>query len=116
VRAAALAFAFALSGCSPAAPPYAVCGDGLECEAPSDACYRVTLTRSDGTVGEARVCSLACTSDDECPDGGACLALEGDPTQTFFCVERCATSSECYAGLACTTVEGAAGTMRACLP
>jgi hypothetical protein len=118
VRAPALAIAaLALAaGCGSGAPPYAACVDELDCPAPSDACYRLRFTRSDGAEADGRLCSLTCASDEDCPEGGACVALEGDPENTYFCAQRCGASADCYAGFACTMVEGADRTMQLCLP
>jgi hypothetical protein len=114
---AALAAVVALAaGCGSGAPPYAACTDDLDCPAPSDACYRLRFTRSDGAEADGRLCSAACVGDEDCPLGGACVALEGDPAGTFFCAQRCAVSADCYAGFACTAVEGAERTMQLCLP
>jgi len=104
------------AGCGANAPTYAGCGDDLDCGRAEDRCTRVLFTRSDGTEGDGALCTPACASDADCPEGGACVALEGDPTETFFCASRCAASADCYAGFACTEVEGADRTMRLCLP
>jgi hypothetical protein len=111
---AAISFAcLSLAGCGSGAPPYAACVDDLDCGAPSDACYRLLFTRSDGTEADGSLCSVACASDADCPEGGACVALGEDPT--FFCASPCAVSSDCYAGFACTMVSGDR-TMQLCLP
>lgn len=115
-KTAALAMTLALSACGSSSPPYAACVDDLDCPAPSDACYRLLFTRSDGSEADGRMCSAGCATDADCPEGGACLALEGDGAERFFCAQRCAVSADCYAGFACTEVEGADRTMRACLP
>lgn len=104
-----------LASCGSGAPPYAVCVDDLDCSAPSDACYALRFTRSDGTDAEGAFCSATCARDEDCPEDGVCVALEGDPSERFFCAARCASAMDCYAGLACTEVEGAAA-MRLCLP
>lgn len=111
----ALALALLLAGCGTSSPPYAACVDDLDCPAPSDACYRLRFTRSDGTEADGRMCSAGCATDADCPEGGVCLALEGDPGETFFCAQRCEVSAHCYAGLACTMVDGER-TMQVCLP
>ncbi|HJL17000.1 MAG TPA: hypothetical protein RMH99_15150 [Sandaracinaceae bacterium LLY-WYZ-13_1] len=111
-----LAGALALTGCGAGAPTYAACTDDLDCSEPSDACYRLRFTRTDGTEADGRLCSLGCASDADCPEGGACVALDGDPEARFFCAARCETSTDCYAGFACTRVEGADRTMQLCFP
>lgn len=112
----ALLLSLGLAACGSGAPPYAGCVDDLDCPAPSDGCYRLLFTRSDGTEADGRLCSLGCASDAECPEEGACVALAGDPGATFFCAQRCAASADCYAGFACTAVDGADRSMRLCLP
>ena len=109
------ALALVLLGCGSGAPPYAECVDDLDCGEPSDACYEVRLGRTDGTEATGAFCSATCASDAECPEGGACIALAGDPTGTFFCADRCVTAADCYAPFACTTIEGVAA-MQVCLP
>lgn len=103
------------TACGSSSPPYAACVDDLDCPAPSDGCYRLRFTRDDGTEADGAMCSAGCATDDDCPEDGACLALEGDPTATFFCAQRCAVSGDCYAGSACTMVDGER-TMDVCLP
>ena len=115
-KAAATTLLLALAGCGSGAPPYAECVDELDCPAPSDGCYQLRFTRTDGTEADGNMCSATCASDAECPEEGACVALDGDPETRFFGAARCATSSDCYAGFACTMVEGADGVMRLCLP
>lgn len=105
-----------LTACGSGAPPYAECVDDLDCDAPSMACYAVRLTRSDGSEGDGAFCSADCTSDADCPEGGVCLSLEGDPSGRFFCVDRCTGSGDCYAPFVCTAVEGDASSMQVCLP
>ena len=104
---------WALVGCGAGAPPYAECTDDLDCDAPSDGCYRLLFTRSDGLEADGNLCTLGCASDADCPEGGACIALGADPT--FFCAAPCAASSDCYAGFTCTMVDGDR-TMQLCLP
>jgi hypothetical protein len=102
-----------LAACA-SSPPYARCGD-TPCA--MGGCYAVSLTRSDGSSSNGSFCTNECATDDDCVDGGACVALEHDREMTFFCVDRCAMTSDCYAGLACTelTVAGAPA-LSACLP
>lgn len=102
-----------MTGCGAGAPPYAECVDDLDCP---NTCYRLLFTRSDGTEATGQFCSNACEGDADCPEGGACIGLEGDPADSLFCVARCETSADCYVGLACTQLEGAAELERACLP
>jgi len=55
-------------------------------------------------------------TDGDCPDDGACLALEGDAEERLLCWSRCDVSGDCYAGTRCTQVEGAPDVDRICLP
>ena len=116
-RAAARTFAAAFMamfvGCA-STPMYAPCDESRDCEAPADRCVRLRFTRSDGSEGDGTLCSKRCTSDDDCPGAGRCLALAGDPNATFLCVESC-TGDSCFVGHACTPVEGAPGG-DVCLP
>ncbi len=93
-------------------PLYAPCDDGSECEDPSDGCYALLFDRSDGTQGSGNVCSRRCVTDSDCP-GGLCLALRGDPSETFLCFETCA-ADRCFDPHACTPLDGAMGSV--CLP
>ena len=103
-----------VSGCA-SAPPYAVCGGQIPCA--MGGCYAVSLTRSDGTQGTGSFCTNECRTDLDCPDGGACVALDHDSHTTYFCVDRCTSASDCYAGLVCArlTVAGSPA-LSACLP
>lgn len=112
----ALAAAFAASGCRDTNPVYAPCGGSDDCKGAADGCYRILLTRSDGTEGDGKLCTVECSADADCPDDGACLALEGDADRSFLCYERCAEPADCYQGFRCTTVESPDGSDRVCLP
>jgi len=101
-----------LVGCS-SSGLYGGCDDGSECESPADGCYRVLLTRSDGSEGDGSLCTRGCASDADCPDG-VCLALVGDASSRFLCYPPCEEASDCPAGLLCTPVTGADGAV--CLP
>jgi hypothetical protein len=103
-----------LTGCA-SAPPYARCGGDVACA--MGACTEVSYTRDDGSSAEGSFCSSTCATDADCPDEGACIALDHDPTHTFFCVARCTAAGDCYAGLACTSVVAPGGMgFGACLP
>lgn len=105
-----------LVGCGAGSPTYASCVDDLDCAEP-DRCTRLLLTRSDGTEAAGNLCTPACESDADCPDGGACVRLEADPTETFFCAARCEASGDCFAGFACTEVDDGTGAPASlCLP
>jgi hypothetical protein len=110
---APLLLSLAAMGCA-SSPPYARCGD-TPCA--MGGCYAISLTRDDGTEASGSFCTNTCTSDDDCPDEGACIALAHDREMTFLCVDRCEGSSDCYAGFACTalTVDGRPA-LSACLP
>jgi hypothetical protein len=118
--ATALAFTLGLAlssgGCTGGLPAYAPCEDGRGCDDPAQACYELRLTRSDGSEATGRLCSQRCASDADCPEGGACLSLEGDPEGRLLCLARCEGPEGCYQGLRCTEVTGASATMAACLP
>ena len=106
-------FAAACSGGN--VPPYAECSSNGDCAGPSDGCYEVLYTRDDGTAAGGPFCTLQCAGDEDCPDGGTCLALVGDPERRFICFDRCADSADCFSGLTCTMTAGGTATP-ACLP
>ncbi len=108
-----LLFALALGACA-SAPMYAPCDDSRDCDEPADRCYRLRFTRSDGTDGDGTLCSKRCDADEDCPGGGTCLALAGDPDANFLCFEACGGDT-CFAGHVCTAVDGAM-TAAVCLP
>ena len=60
--------------------------------------------------------TLRCAVDQDCPEGAACLVLEGDPTLTPLCFATCAQPEDCYRGSRCTPVEGPLEVMSVCLP
>lgn len=101
-------------GACASTPMYAPCDESRDCEGPADRCYRLRFTRTDGTEGDGTLCSKRCDADADCPGGGTCLALAGDPEGTFICFEPCA-GDVCYEGHACTAVDGAS-TDAICLP
>lgn len=104
-RALALSVGLLATACSAGAPTYAACVDEADCADATDACYRLIFDRTDGSTAEGNLCTRACATDADCPDG-VCLALSGDPSGTFFCARRCAVSADCYADFVCTPVEG----------
>jgi hypothetical protein len=104
-----------LIACGSEVPPYAPCEGSSECEAPSDACYDVTVEREDGSEARAAFCSRACERHDDCPGEAACLGLEHGP-DILICWERCETSADCTAPLACTEAIGDTGIDRVCMP
>jgi hypothetical protein len=104
-----------LCACGSEVPAYAPCEGSSECEAPSDACYDVTVEREDGTTARAAFCSRACERHEDCPGEAACLALEVRPDSPI-CWERCETSADCTSPLACTAVPGAMDVSRVCMP
>lgn len=111
------AIVFSLLACScVSAPPYAMCEVQEDCASPSEGCFELAFTRSDGSEARGALCTLECEIDADCPEDGACVALEGDPTGTYFCAQRCVEPMDCYAGFACTVIEGATRTMQLCLP
>lgn len=104
------------TACGADAPPYAGCQEGTDCGDGSDGCYRVTLTRTDGTEDEGALCTRSCESDSDCPIDGVCLALAGDPGGAQVCWATCDVALDCYAGFRCTGVDGAEGVTSICLP
>lgn len=116
VRALIVAALLTLAACGgDIAPPYAECGGSDDCAAPSDACYRLRFSRSDGTMADGKFCSAVCTSDAMCPDEGVCLALAGDASGQTICYAPCTSAAACYAGLRCTSVRGAS-VASVCMP
>jgi hypothetical protein len=111
-----LAAGVCAGGCTTDAPTYATCSDTITCANDADQCYRVLLTRTDGSTGDASMCSRPCTSHADCPADGLCLSLVGDPSGRLLCYARCASSDDCFSGLACTATTGAVGDPSACLP
>ena len=104
------------AGCVADGPPFTRCAGGAECASPADGCYELRFTRSDGSEGSGRQCTLRCAGDQDCPQGSACLVLEGDPTLTPLCFATCALPGDCYRGSRCTEVEGPLEVMSVCLP
>lgn len=78
-----------LGGCVVEGPPFTECSGGAECARPADGCYELRVTRSDGSEGTGRQCTLRCASDEDCPDGSVCLILAGDPSETPLCLATC---------------------------
>lgn len=104
------------AGCYADAPIYASCSADIGCESSADACFRVLVTRTDGTTGDASLCTRPCSRHDECPNGGLCLQLVGDAASRLLCYQTCDTSSDCYSPLVCTPTTGAPGDPQVCLP
>ena len=103
-------------GCATEAPLFTRCAGGDECAPPADGCYQLFVTRSDGSEGSGRQCTLRCAGDSDCPEASVCLVLEGDPTSTPLCLATCALPADCYRGSRCTEVDGPLEVMSVCLP
>ena len=112
----AIATVVAFSGCHSDAPTYASCSADIGCSDGADGCFRVLLTRTDGTTGDAAFCTRSCSRHDECPSGGLCLQLIGDSASRLLCYQTCESSGDCYSPLACTPTTGASGDPRVCMP
>jgi len=96
---------------------YQTCEETGECLAPADACWAVEFLRVDDTRGSGAFCSLSCQTNADCPAGGVCMALAGDPNETYLCYAVCGAEQQCPAGLLCTPLEGdGVGSDDACLP
>jgi len=107
---------FSVAGCATEAPPFTRCAGGDECAPPADGCYELRVTRSDGSEGAGRQCTLRCAGDGDCPEASVCLVLEGDPTSTPLCLATCSLPADCYRGSRCTEVDGPLEVMSVCLP
>ncbi len=91
----ALALVFGLaSGCSNGADKgfYELCSDG-ECMG-GTSCDTIAWERGrDGAM-----CTADCESDADCPFGGACFGLVGDPVDQKVCFARCDVDRDCAGG------------------
>lgn len=112
---AALAATLLAGACTGGIPVYSPCDDGSDCEAPATGCYELLISRSDGSEAAGTFCSRDCETDADCPSGGTCLALAGDPEARFLCMALCTEAAHCYDGLRCTPVDGVSGA-DICLP
>jgi hypothetical protein len=113
---ALIAAALSVPGCVVEGPPFTRCSGGEECAPPADGCYALRFTRSDGSEGEGRQCTLRCGADVTCPGDSVCLVLEGDASETPLCFATCTVAEDCFVGLRCTEVDGEAEVMSVCLP
>ena len=94
-----------LQGCADQGPLFVACEGADTCAPPADGCYELRVTRSDGTEGVGRQCTLECASDADCPGESECVILEGDPGETPLCLRRCLVAEDCFAGSLCTATE-----------
>ena len=113
---AVLLAVLSVPACVAEGPPFTRCSGGEECAPPSDGCYALRFTRSDGSEGEGRQCTLRCGGDVVCPEGSVCLVLEGDASETPLCLATCAVAEDCFVGSRCTRVDGEEEVMSVCLP
>ncbi len=107
-----------LTACGSDPIPYAPCRSASACvEARfGEGCYRLRLTRTDGSEAAGGVCSRACEQDADCPEDGLCIALSSDPTGLRFCVAACTQASDCLAPHRCTPLADEGEGLHACLP
>ncbi len=113
MRALAPTLALLSLACGANAPTYAACTDDADCATAADDCYRLLFERTDGSTADGNVCTHECATDADCTEG-VCIALDGDPSATFFCARECVVSADCYADFVCTPVEGMG--LAVCLP
>ncbi len=96
-------------GCSPTDGWYEDCDSSSACVG-STVCVRVAF--EEGRTG--RMCSAQCERHADCPFGGACYELVGDPQPGLrYCYARCVDELDCAPGFTCadaqmgdTTVDG----------
>lgn len=99
-----LAFAFSLLafGCftnDDRAGIYESCGDD-SCQS-GLTCYTVAFE-----VGrDGAMCTDNCETDADCPFGGACFGLVGDPVEQRVCFERCDFDDDCPRNFLCANAE-----------
>ncbi len=98
--------------------PYAPCESASDCvEADFGmGCYRLRVTRTDGSEASGGVCSRTCEQDMDCPNGGLCIALSADPARTRFCVASCERDRTCQPPHRCTPLAEEGAGLHACLP
>ncbi len=105
--------AFSLSACGGdddsgghPTPLYAACATTTECGAPADTC--ITIAWEPGRDGA--MCSLYCdnagVASPDCPSGGSCWELVGDPVPgTRICYESCTSDTDCPLDFTCANAE-----------
>lgn len=109
----ALVAAVAGAGCDDPLPIYApnCVEDGCE----SGTCYRYASTASSSDS----FCTAECVTDAECPFGGYCFEIDGDPNMTRACFAACSNDFDCEDGWLCTeAIDADTGMPRGniCLP
>ncbi|HJK93233.1 MAG TPA: hypothetical protein RMH85_33180 [Polyangiaceae bacterium LLY-WYZ-15_(1-7)] len=101
-------FAFALFALAPLAGCfgdddagyYQSCADGEQCLSDTT-CFTVAFERDrDGAM-----CTANCETDADCPFGGACFGLVGDPVEQRVCFERCRDDRDCPPEFLCANAE-----------
>ena len=93
-----LAIASLVAACSSEGDYYSRCDSTSDCNS-NLACYTVAFeVGRDGTM-----CSDSCVDDNDCPFGGACYELIGDPIEgQRICYDRCiAARNDCAIGFEC---------------
>ena len=99
---------------------YERCEETADCSMDGGTTICTSVTTDTGRRGE--MCTLGCTSDDDCPNEGACLMggrMDGDGgTSTIrVCYSRCSDDFSCPYGFACEDdAVGGMGAGRICVP
>lgn len=115
---AALALPLFASGCivvsddAPRLDWYDVCGYDSDCPLSSDGCFDVTVDYGSVVITDA-ICTGYCRADYDCPFGGACLSLSGEPA---ICYQRCDRDYDCAPGFACLQTDDGTFLDYICLP
>lgn len=92
---------------------YEACVRTSDCYREADGCFLVALD----AVRKDRMCSRYCEVDADCPGGGACFALEGDPSDARICFARCRRDADCELGFVCAVaLEGQTAVDDICVP
>src|SRR5690349_16271768 len=89
-------------------------GCTVESFSDKDDCFLVDI--GDGRADSQ--CSHTCSTDVDCPGGGACYSLFGDPSGATICYQRCSSDFDCFnGGFVCTTATmGGVPTDAICIP
>ena len=110
-----LALLFPLVACvSRNETAYGSCTSSSTC---AEATPRCVLFNNRLTGRQVGLCTVACTSDADCPDHGVCINTE-TPALGLLCAQRCTDASECrFPGAICPNVRPAdQPSENACVP
>ena len=98
------------------AEAYDPCDFGAECPSEANLCREI-LIGAGTTLFTGAVCTVECSSSSECPDDGACAAVNNSDEASTTCQRPCEADLDCPENYNCVPRDSVdLGAVRLCMP